>query len=71
MSELMTALIGAAPAAVAVIVVVALFLKHLRQERTSRDATQTKFLNTLARLSEPITELTTEVRLLRERQDAR
>lgn len=58
---------GAAVAAV--ITVVTLFLKHLREERTSRDAAQLKFLETLAKLSVPITELTLEVRMLREGHD--
>jgi hypothetical protein len=67
--ELLTNLAVAIPAAVAVIVVVVLFLKFLRDERKSRDAAQTKFLDTLAKLSVPITELTLEVRSLREAHD--
>ena len=60
----------AAPAAAAVIVVVWLFLKHLREERVSRDTAQTKFLSTLEKLSAPISELVVEVRLLREDHQA-
>lgn len=70
MSDLLERLAVAIPAAMAVIVVVVLFLKHLRGERVSRDAAQTRFLDTMARLAEPITELTTEVRMLRDRQDS-
>lgn len=66
MSEFLLDLAVAAPAAGAVIVVVMLFLKHLRQERESRDTAQTKFLNAMSKLSEPITELIVEVKLLRE-----
>lgn len=70
MNELLLDLAVAAPAAAAVIAVVMLFLKHLREERMSRDSAQAKFLGTLAKLSEPISELTTEVRMLRDRHDA-
>lgn len=70
MIEFLSELAVAVPSAAAVIVVVMMFLKHLRQERESRDTAQSKFLATLAKLSEPITELTTEVRLLRDRADA-
>lgn len=68
MNDFFTELAKASPAAAAVVIVVMLFLKHLREERKSRDTAQTKFLDTLARLSEPITELTTEVRMLRDKQ---
>jgi len=64
----MSELIVAVPAAAAVIFVVTLFLRHLREERASRDAAQTKFLDSMNRLSEPLTQLITEVRLLREQQ---
>lgn len=66
MTDFLLKLAVAVPAAVAVIVVVMMFLKHLREERVSRDTAQAKFLATLAKLSEPITELTIEVRMLRE-----
>ena len=68
MNDLLTQLIVAVPAAVAVILTVVLFLRHLREERKSRDESQAKLLETIGKLSEPITELTIEVRLLRERQ---
>lgn len=68
MSEWLTQLIVSAPTAAAVIVVVMLFLKHQREERISRDTAQAKFLSAIESLAEPITELTIEVRLLRERQ---
>jgi len=67
-NDLLTQLIVAVPAAVAVILTVVLFLRHLREERKSRDESQAKLLETIGKLSEPITELTIEVRLLRERQ---
>lgn len=69
--DLIEKLAVAAPAAGAVIVVVWLFLKHLREERRSRDAAQAKFLGTMEKLSAPITELVIEVRLLREATQAR
>ena len=69
MSELLARLFVEAIAAAAVIFCVVLFLKFLREERKSRDLMQEKFLATLARLSEPITELTLEVRSLRESHD--
>ena len=69
MNDLFEKLVVAVPSAAAVIIVVVLFLRHLRDERKSRDAAQAKFLDTLRTLSEPIAELTTEVRLLRDRQD--
>ncbi len=68
---LLVQLIVAIPAAVAVIVCVVLFLKHMREERVSRDTAQTRFLEVLERLSEPIAELTIEVRMLREQHVAR
>lgn len=70
MEELVEKLAVSVPAAVAVILVVVLFLKHLREERKSRDKAQSQFLTTLEKLSEPITELVVEVRLLREQQSA-
>lgn len=70
MELLLDKLAVAVPAAVAVIVVVMLFLKHLREERRSRDKVQSQFLTTIEKLSEPITELVVEVRLLREQQSA-
>lgn len=69
MPEVLVDLAVTAPAAAATILVVVLFLKHLREERKSRDAAQEKFLDTMRKLSEPITELTLEVRSLREAHD--
>lgn len=69
--DLLEKIAVAAPAAAAVIVVVWLFLKHLREERVSRDTTQAKFLGTMDKLSAPIAELVVEVRLLREDQHAK
>lgn len=69
--DLMEKIAVAAPAAAAVIVVVWLFLKHLREERVSRDTTQAKFLSTMDKLSAPIAELVIEVRLLREDSQTR
>lgn len=69
--DLIEKLAVAAPAAAAVIVVVWLFLKHLREERRSRDTTQAKFLGAMEKLSVPITELVIEVRLLREETQTR
>ncbi len=67
MSEMLLDLAVAAPAAAAVIIVVMLFLKHLRQERVSRDKAQERFLAAIEKLSVPITELTVEVRMLRDK----
>lgn len=64
MDKILTELAVAVPSAAAVIVVVVLFLKHLRAERESRDAAQLKFLDSIEHLAGPIRELTTEVRLL-------
>ena len=66
MEEFLKDMSVAAPAAAATIFCVVLFLRHLREERKSRDETQSKFLVTMEKLSAPITELTIEVRLLRE-----
>ena len=66
MEGLLEKLAVSAPAAFAVIAVVVLFLRHLREERKSRDTAQAKFLNTMEKLSEPIAELVVEVRLLRD-----
>ena len=67
--QILTQLVVAVPAAVSVIVVVVVFLKHQREERKSRDTMQTKWLNAIEKLAVPISELTIEVRLLRDRHD--
>ncbi len=82
-TEILTQLVVAVPAAVAVVVTVIVFLKHIRKEsqsrddsqkaflhatereRTSRDNERQMFADTISTLSVPITELTTEVKLLR------
>lgn len=69
MSELLGRLLVEGIAAAAVIICVMLFLKYLREERKSRDKAQERFLAAIEKLSVPITELTLEVRMLRDQHD--
>jgi hypothetical protein len=66
MTDLLLNLAISVPSAVAVIITVLVFLRHMTEDRRSRDAAQQRFLNTMEKLSVPIQELTIEVRLLRE-----
>jgi len=66
MTDLLLNLAISVPSAVAVIITVLVFLRHMTEDRRSRDAAQQRFLNVMEKLSVPIQELTIEVRLLRE-----
>lgn len=66
MTDLLLNLAISVPSAVAVIITVLVFLRHMTEDRRSRDAAQQRFLNAMEKLSVPIQELTIEVRLLRE-----
>lgn len=66
MTDLLLNLAISVPSAVAVIITVVVFLRHMTEDRRSRDAAQQRFLNAMEKLSVPIQELTIEVRLLRE-----
>jgi hypothetical protein len=65
-TDLLLNLAISVPSAVAVIITVLVFLRHMTEDRRSRDAAQQRFLNAMEKLSVPIQELTIEVRLLRE-----
>jgi hypothetical protein len=65
-TDLLLNLAISVPSAVAVIITVVVFLRHMTEDRRSRDAAQQRFLNAMEKLSVPIQELTIEVRLLRE-----
>lgn len=66
--EYLPQLIISAPAAASVIIAVVLFLRHLKDERKSRDNMQIKWLDTMNKLAGAVSELTVEVRLLRDIQ---
>ncbi len=69
MNELLKELIVAGPSAAAVIIVVLLFLRHLKDAQKSRDAMQSRWMTVMGKLSGAISELTTEVHLLRDRHE--
>lgn len=68
-SNILSELVVAVPAAAAVVITVMLFLRHLKDERKSRDETQKHFLDSMSQLSAPIQELTMEVRALRKEHE--
>ena len=61
-AEVLAQLVVAVPAAVAVIVVVSMFLRFLREERTVRAEDQRAVLAVLERLRDGMEELAREIR---------